>query len=171
MNLIKELTVYFLKVILTFWILYFMIVLAMALSSSGIISAGRLAKGINQESISSIELGMSKCEVTERLGIPFDSSETYILSSKGEVEPESIVITYNYSKPGFLWDIKVFVSFNSNDEVIYVNMRKGGYDFFVYDAKHPNKIINFETYNRVIPKVKKEKGRLERSGDANATPH
>ncbi len=140
-----------------------MLVALLFLYNVGIVPLGRLADGVNQESISSIKLGMSKCEVIERLGIPFNSSELYTLSSKGEVEPKSIIrITYMYSKPGILWDIKVYVNFNGNDEVIYVNMREGDGDFFVYDAQHPKKKINFETYNRIIPKAKG-------LGDANAT--
>ena len=153
---IKKIIIFIIKFIFKAIVMLCILVALLFLYNVGIISSGRLAEGINQESISSIKLGMSKCEVIERLGIPFNSSKSYILSSKGAVKPKSILTTYSYSKPGILWDIKVNISFNRKDEVIYINMREGDGDFFVHDAQHPNKIINFEIYNRVIPKEKQE---------------
>ena len=153
----KKIIIFIFKSIFKAIVVLCMLVALLFLYNVGIVPSGRLAEGINQESISSIKLGMNKCEVIERLGIPFNSSELYTLSSKGEVEPESIIITYMYSKPGILWDIEIYVNFNRNDEVIRLNMQEGDGNFFVYDTQYPNKKINFEIYNRVIPKAKKAK--------------
>jgi len=169
---IMKIIIFIIKFIFKSIVVLCMLVALLYLYNVGIVSSGRLAESINQESISSIKLGMSKCEVIERLGIPFDSSESYILSSKGKVKPESIIITYDYSKLGILWDIEIDVGFNRNDEVIYVYMQEGDGDFFFYYAQHPNKIINYEIYNRIISKGKERRKELEHgkgSGDANAT--
>ncbi len=149
---IKKIIIFVIKYIFKAIVVLCILVALLFLYNIGIVSLGRLAEGVNQKSISSIKLGMNKCEVIERLGTPFNSSESYILSSKGEVEPESIIITYMYSKPGILWDIEIYVNFNKNDEVIRVNMQEGDGDFFIYDAQHLNKRIYLKTYNRVIPK-------------------
>ena len=178
---IKKIIIFIIKYIFKAIVVLCMLVALLFLYNVGIVPSGRLAEGINQKSISSIKLGMSRCEVIERLGIPFDSSEYYILSSKGKVKPENIVITYMYSNPGILWDIEIYVNFNRNDKVIRVNMQEGDGNFFVYDAQHPKKEINFETYNRIIPKTKKAKQigqenqkvegsrKVEGSGDSDST--
>jgi len=151
MNLIKELTVYFLKIILTFWILYFMIVVALVLSSSGIISAGRLAKGVNKISISTVKLDMSECEVMRILGIPFSRT----------IYPEYEDYYLTYSKEGVLWGVRISLDFKDG-KLTRVYMQEGGSPFYIYNKKHPIPKIDYDVFNRVIPDSKS-------LGDCNST--
>ena len=118
----------------------------------GVVPLGRISDKITQKNISSIKLGMNKCDVIDILGAPLNSDKSYIVSANGQVEPESIVITYMYSRPGILWDIEIYVNFDRYDKVIRVNMQEGDNDFYIYDKNHPHRFVNKKIYNRVIPK-------------------
>ena len=115
----------------------------------GVLPLGRLADKINQKNISSIKIGMNRCDVIDILGAPLDSEKSYIISADSKIDPKSIVITYMYSKPGILWDIEIYVNFDRSGKVISVNMQEGDMDFYIYDKD--NYYINQKIYNRIIP--------------------
>jgi len=148
---ISKIIVFMIKYIFKATVILCMLVALLFLYNVGIVPSGRLAEGINQKDISSIKLGMSKCEVIDRIGTPFNSRKRYISSVQGKVDSESLETIYAYSKPGILWDIEIYVIFDRNNKVKYINMQEGDANFFTYDAKHLSKKIYFETYNRVIP--------------------
>ncbi len=131
-------------------IFFFLLIALLLLYNVGIVSFGRLSDKVNQQSISLIKLGMSKCDVINILGAPLNTKQSCIMSAEKKVDPKSIVMTYEYSKPGVLWGIEIAVGFHNN-KVIYVNMQEGDANFFVYDTQHIDKEINLEVYNRIIP--------------------
>ena len=129
---------------------FFLLILLLLFYNIGIVPFGRLSDKVNQQRISLIKLGMSRCDVINILGAPLNTRQSYIMSEKRKVDPKSIVRTYEYSKPGVLWGIEITINFH-NDKVIYVNMQEGDANFYAYDAQHINREINLEVYNRIIP--------------------
>ena len=147
----NRIVIFLAKYIFKVLVIFILCVTLLILFNIGILPFGRLADKLNQQNVSLIKLGMSRCDVIDILGAPLNSDKSYIISAKGKIEPESIVITYMYSNPGILWDIETNVNFDRRGKVICVNMQEGDGDFFIYDNEHPTKFINLETYNRVIP--------------------
>jgi len=141
MVLIKEIIIYFIKVILTLFTLFLITFIFVIVSSNGFFSLGRLAKGINKTSVSSIQLGMTKCDIIKILGIPFSES-TY---------PKYNLDGFSYSRNGLLWGVDIYLSFE-NGKLTRVFMEEGDVPFYMYDnKKHLTKKINYDTYNRIIP--------------------
>lgn len=140
---------YFFKVIGIF----FLIIIVWILYNVSILPLGRLSEGITQKSIASIKLDMDKFEVVEKLGVPFNSMDSYTISLQEKIKPGSFRNIYNYSKPGFLWDVEVYIHFNKNNKVIRVYMEEGDSCFFLYDREHSNKYIRSNIYNKFIPEA------------------
>jgi len=141
MVLIKKIIIYFMKVILTLFTLFLITFIFVVVSDNGFFSLGRLAKGINKTSVSSIQLGMTKCDIIKILGIPFSES----------IYPAYNMDGFSYSKNGMLWGVDIYLSFE-NGKLIRVFMEEGDVPFYMYDnKKYLTKKINYDTYNKIIP--------------------
>jgi len=145
MVLIKDIISYLIKLVLTLFILFIMTGMGMFVWQSGIISAGRLASGINKTSVASLELGMSTCEVIEILGIPF-SERKY---------PAYKIHAFSYSKDQFMWGVEVSMHFDENQKLSGIYMEEADIIFYIYDKDNPSKKIIDTAYNRIIPPLEK----------------
>jgi len=128
------------KVILSLSAFFIMLFLLIIASANGIFELGRLAKGVNQTSISSVQLGMSECDVIKILGVPFTEV----------IYPEYNEHYFTYSNDGYFWGVEIYVNFE-NRKVSSIYMEEGDVPFYIYDKNNLSRKINHVNYNRIIP--------------------
>lgn len=139
----------FLKKLLKILIILFLLLILFLIYSYFLPIGQKISKGINQENIQTIKLGMSENEVKQILGKPL-SIENYkkeYITEGNITYPEYTSLIY--SETG-IFGVEIYV-FIENKKVSLVNLES--FDLGIYECSNRYcKILDRDRFNTLIPK-------------------